>query len=512
MNQGEFHHFAGGTGRTSQFSPHFLACLAKTVNRQRPIHLNTPDASGKRGVPAGYTYLFQLVGHDLTQTSNAPQGGADDPIWPVNLRRIGLELETVFGGGPIGCPMAYQVKGERNTRERTELLRVGEFRATGKKSHTIKDGDFARAYYGGAPKGNHGCPVLDEALIPDVRNDDNVILAQLTVKFHKLYNRLAETALEKLPGDAAKAGNIARVATVQIYRRIIRDDLLEKILHPAIYERGEAFAKLKNHGIEHGSVALEFAFGACRIAHSMVRGKYVLNDELAPISLTKLLDHSSQGNPMLTPIRDDWEVDWDLFFLKTDAAAPDNFNWAQRFGLELARGMLTPTAGMSPDFEGGPKAGTDGTLFRDLLRERSGALMSVNDLLTKIDTFPGDLKGLVQAEMKKLDVQDVMKIALEGILQDGEGPQIMQADPERVLYSDPPLTLYLLCEAQVLGDEGRTIGPLGSFIIAHEMRRVFGSEGSNPIEKAAAKLEQITFNATINSMPMMMMMMMMRFI
>src|SRR5262249_46994869 len=108
-------------------------------------------------IPAGYTYLAQFVIHDSVHSL------ADPPdikklIRPRNGRSGRLVLDTIYGKGPgVGA-------GGRE----------GDARP-------IRDLPRSSCPYSGKP-------AYSDVLIADSRNDDNVIIAQLTVLFHLLHN------------------------------------------------------------------------------------------------------------------------------------------------------------------------------------------------------------------------------------------------------------------------------------------------------------------------------------
>ena len=61
-------------------------------------------------IPAGYTYLLQLVAHDLVQTS-FPLSVLENTATGVrNDRAYRLKLDTIYGGGPEVCPFAYEAR------------------------------------------------------------------------------------------------------------------------------------------------------------------------------------------------------------------------------------------------------------------------------------------------------------------------------------------------------------------------------------------------------------------
>jgi hypothetical protein len=77
-----------------------------------------------------------------------------------------------------------------------------------------------------------------DPLIADQRNDAHAIISQLTVLFHDLHNRIVGAL--RAPGtrpderDARARFLCARAAVAAIYRRIVRDDLLPRLVLPAV--------------------------------------------------------------------------------------------------------------------------------------------------------------------------------------------------------------------------------------------------------------------------------------
>jgi len=146
-----YHHFLGiptegafsGYGSRSKSDPNgtlqILFRLARVISLRRlkkdnvSVWENSARPGKKGGIPAGYTYLLQLAAHDLVHTSTPIVGlsGADRPV--RNLRRIGLDLETLFGGGPTVCPFAYErVTSKTTPAEPVRFSQKPKLGATGK--------------------------------------------------------------------------------------------------------------------------------------------------------------------------------------------------------------------------------------------------------------------------------------------------------------------------------------------------------------------------------------------
>src|SRR5689334_18983122 len=78
-------------------------------------------------IPSGYTYLLQLVAHDLVQTTVPFWAAAQLGLGSRNMRSSPLLLDTLYGGGPNTAPTAYRMMGYA-TADRTHL-RTGRFRS-----------------------------------------------------------------------------------------------------------------------------------------------------------------------------------------------------------------------------------------------------------------------------------------------------------------------------------------------------------------------------------------------
>jgi len=183
-----------------------------------------------------------------------------------------------------------------------------------------------------------------------------------------------------------EAEDAAQKILVRLFRRILRRDLLARILHPDIYKLYLNKEIRLDQPSEEGSTSLEFAFSAGRLGHAMVREKYRLNKRSGgSIPLLDVIKTSSRHNPKWLPIEHSDIIDWDLFFEPEQEKLPDAFNWALRFGPQLVGSMKTNIAAALPE---GNTDGFDGTVYRDLIREASGAMVPVRDLIGYTLTKP----------------------------------------------------------------------------------------------------------------------------
>jgi hypothetical protein len=231
-------------------------------------------------IPGGYTYLGQFVAHDFV-----PGRDTTRKVLPR------LNLDSVYG-----------LRGE---------------------SALDSNGRFSLG-----PRDAEGC-VVDlyrrngKAQIPEARNDDNVIVAQLHLMFQKIHNELV-ARLEPAMGGNPLITDAARKINVYLYQRLLIDDYLPRILAPAVTD----FLLFQNERIllngQLKFVPREFSHAAFRFGHSMVRQIYTLRG--GSFSLDQLL---RRGRPIPAHMA----LDWDAMF---GASGP---NLANAIDTELTSGL-----------------------------------------------------------------------------------------------------------------------------------------------------------------------------
>lgn len=429
-------------------------------------------------IPSGYTYFFQLVAHDLVNSTAFLSLSEGRLATIANTRSTPLRLETVYADGPAARPELYERKTEMSRFH--PLLRVGPLREDGNlaiggtPTMRCERLDIARGIcpFSNAPRATG----LPEAIIGDVRNDDHPLLSQLVVLFHYVHNSIlddfAANPAHPLAGSPFDADHLnylcARTATTLIYRRIIRHDLLRRLLHPEVRAAYEANPDLVQDrtvaSAERWSAPFELTHSMMRAAHGMIRPSYQFNIR-APaeeFTLQNMLLQSSDDKPDQMPLQRKWAVDWSFFF----GAKPKNLSRRIRphFDQHLSAPQVFPA-------ENGDNV--PGLAYRDLL---SG-----------IDTGPWSLEGLV----KRLRPTHGALLALSPFFADPpsagsvggwEAPfaawlhAVPTSRPDdrftnadiASLSKDPPLGVFVAFEA--LRDPasccGRRLGVLGSIVLA----------------------------------------------
>ena len=238
---------------------------------------NNPDSGVVRadgtglagGLSAGMTFVGQFLDHDMTFDTTSRLGVPTRPERSPNGRTPSFDLDTVYGGGPTVSPQLY------DPRDRSKF----------------------RVEFGGAFEDL--CRDADSrtAIIPDPRNDENLMIAGLQASFLLFHNRVvdmlradgddqrlaredAERSGEGDFSDSDRDRSVfeeARRIVTWHYQWIIVNEFLPAIiggqLVQDILSRGRRF-----YTPEAGeqSIPVEFQI-AYRFGHSLVRPSYRAN-------------------------------------------------------------------------------------------------------------------------------------------------------------------------------------------------------------------------------------------
>lgn len=443
---------------------------------QRMLRDQTGDSDENHRIPAGYTYLAQLVAHDSVHSLAPLPDIAGRALTRRNGRDARLLLDTLYGAGPEAEPHAYAITGKSwDGRSRLRLGTIREAQRSGSpKLGTTRD--LART----------GCPYSDDrdvfpvpnkqqsgapdVLITDPRNDDNVIISQLSVLFMLLHNQLCMAVEDRdgKPLDARRFSDVRRVVTL-VYRRILFEDLLPRLLHPTVlraYRKKNRLSEFADNGSDW-RMPIEFSHGAFRFGHAMVRGTYEINDDLPTQGLIQIVRRNSAMRPKNMPLTHDWLVDWSfLFETGKDHELPSR-KLAPLFSEEFVRGYLFPVT--KQDDSTHKPGDRDGLVYRDLVRGADAGLRSVRSLLDRLDPELRDLSPLVQrGRLAKRKIASWLRRRSDG--------DRHAAGYVRNIAGDPPLLFFLLLEAAETEvttgraadrrAKGECLGPVGSALLA----------------------------------------------
>src|SRR5437899_9104037 len=249
-----------------------LEALAKQMVEREPKPGEDDTAGDNPDIPAGFTYLGQFVDHDLTFDPTSRLERDNDPDALVDFRTPRFDLDSIYGRGPDAQPFLYEP-------DSLHFL-IGH--------NAANEDDIPRNANG-------------RAFLGDSRNDENLIVSQLTLGFLKYHNRVVD-AVAHVPEDMRfdEARRIVRwhfqwTVIHDLLVRLVGREVIRDILRPDTFaiptEQGTKTAKTLRvdlrffHWHNRVFMPVEFSVGAYRFGHSMVRGEYELNDAVQDIPI-----------------------------------------------------------------------------------------------------------------------------------------------------------------------------------------------------------------------------------
>jgi hypothetical protein len=275
-----------------------LTALADVVMADQEAEV-TPegevDDEENADIDAGYTYVGQLIDHDLTLDDRPNDLTTPvDPRTLANSRTPAFDLDSVYGAGPAGSPQLYAADGAR--------LRLGA-PLTG----TPNDPGSVDL-----PRGAGG-----QALTGDPRDDENRIVAGLhtiVLRFHDEWvDRLAR---EHPSWPSSRLFAEARREVLWHYQWAVITDFLPTVIGrpalSAVFPRGVGAPRLSFYRPCRTGMPVEFSVAAYRFGHSMVRPIYRLNAGMGDRLPVFSLDGNDVGG--FRPSPSDFSVDWRFFF------------------------------------------------------------------------------------------------------------------------------------------------------------------------------------------------------
>jgi hypothetical protein len=435
------------------------------------------DDEENSGIPAGYTYFGQFIDHDITFDPASLQQQINDPDAMVDFRTPRLDLDSVYGRGPADQPYMYLTNG---------MFRLGRDLKEGNKATRSKDlPRFTDTVNGGPAR----------ALIGDKRNDENVIISQIHAAFLQLHNRFMEHfGLSFNEAQALTRWHYQFVVINDFLVRVCGADIVDKILphrkNPsAAPEENKARLRFFNWK-SSPFMPLEFAVGAYRFGHSMVRPIYRLNTELKGPDGAAGDDERDRGIAgrlfVFAGVQErglngfgefpaKWAIDWSLFF---DIKGSGNKTGTERVqpAYKIDTSLVNPL-GFLPEFSEPPKKENGTVTTSDLQsvpRPGEQANLAVRNLLRGLmREMPSGQRIARAMGLQPVDDAD-LKIG-KAILADFEKyKSITNIDPS--FKNNAPLWFYILAEAHyewrkkaVDDAHPMTLGPVGGTIVAETL-------------------------------------------
>ena len=201
---------------------------------------------------AGATFMGQFMDHDMTFDLSSRLGVPTDPSSSANTRTPALDLDSVYGGGPLEDPELYIVESPRRHPTKLKVESGGLFEDV--------------------PRNGTG-----QAIVADPRNDENMILSGLQAAFLKFHNRAVDVVTAEDPRESLdEVFRRARRLTTWHYQWIIVHEFLARFVGPEllanILQNGRRFYRP-----EVVQIPVEFQGAAYRFGHSLVRPSYRAN-------------------------------------------------------------------------------------------------------------------------------------------------------------------------------------------------------------------------------------------
>lgn len=317
-------------------------------------------------------------------------------------------------------------------------------------------------------------------------------MSQMTVLFISLHNvierLLPPLGLNEAPETGYRRFLCARFIVTLIYRNIVANDLLPRILDPQVNVAYRENPELKLHA---GAIPSEFFAGVFRFGHAMVRHEYTTNSTFDEQPLHKALSQSTHTNYAELPVSRQWAVDWDFFFGNRDGV-----NLSRRIGPFYSHGLMSM----------GPKA-----LVAQTEIDVRG--LPARDFLTSTYTGLWSVPALFKEIRSKLREPD---IALPDLLPDfsiwsealetwfGSEQGVSHAGGETVMVSrlpslknDPPLAFFVLFEAAHDFDE--TGQPMAA--VPHGNKLFFPGQGGRRLGRFGSILVADAFYSALRHQP-----------
>jgi hypothetical protein len=227
---------------------------AKDPLQEGPVRLITnPELSPNNrdnivtNMTAGTTFVGQFLDHDITFDASSPLGVPTAPESSTNSRTPALDLDSVYGGGPVTSPQLYQ-----SDRIKLRIESGGRFEDV--------------------PRNANGT-----AIIGDPRNDENAIISGLQCAFILAHNRAVDLVASQGVPITQRFAAARRLITWH-WQWIILHEFLPQVVGQTMVNNIMSGGR-RWYRPEPGPafIPVEFQGAAYRFGHSLVRPSYRLN-------------------------------------------------------------------------------------------------------------------------------------------------------------------------------------------------------------------------------------------
>ena len=402
------------------------AALGRSTDRLQDKLPSTPTAET---IPAGTTYLIQLLAHDIVRSVRSKPG---DQLSLSNAMEKPITLQCIYGLGPEVAPYLFAPKSDG-------------------LSIKFALGQLEGEVYPAASDLNRDrhAKLLPQksALIADRRNDSNSFISQLTVLWAKFHNHVADEIqsgfhpfFEEEERDpqlsAAQRFRMVRYVTQRSWLNVIENDIMAKILDddPAPY-RGS---------LDGDQVNVELSHAVMRAFHALPLSNYKLQKTGLPVSLKV-----ATGTGLAIPHRlkyPEWAIDRSQFF---------------DCGQTLAQNRTKFTLGGNSSLTSKLGGETVPVGALDYLREEEMGVATV----AKLEKLYGNyFLPQLTSGLRKGTVDILLQ-------RHGVDPAVADT-----VAQAPPVSLFLQIESHLKND-GHRLGPVGSALFAGPVRQLMGFAG-----------------------------------
>lgn len=447
--------------RFSRLGPKAVRQLGEPGRRKlaQAMTIDADQAPRDSDIPSGYTYLGQFLDHDLTFDRSALKDNATVPVADlIQGRSPSLDLDSLYGLGPALTPEFYAADGVH--------LKTGA---------TVK-ADFPTDGIANKPHAGFDLPrrTNRKALIPDVRNDENLAVGQTHNAFIRFHNRVVDT----LKADGVPPADLftkARETVVRHYQWMIRTDFLPRIVKPQlvtdVFTNGRKVFEVAPVPGDAPTMPVEFSVAAYRLGHSMVRSFYnwnhVFDDGGGSLDLLFTFSGTSGDLGGDAKLPSNWIADFRRLYDFTEAGRNDlrpivggqnKMNFARRIDT-----LLTDFLAFLPDGSIGgpdPKAIRHNLAFRNLTRGHMLKLATGQQMVALMRARGVTLTALTAKQ----------------IIDGNKGAKLSALNPaqRQRVATDTPLWFYTLREAEF--NAGRLAAVGGRLVAETFHRAIEGSE------------------------------------
>ena len=256
-----------------------VVALGQAASRMDATLPVTDETLENRRIPAGFAILGQFIAHDIT-ADRSLLASSESVEALRNARAPRLNLECLYGDGPVGSPFLY------DKRDPDKLLLAAD--AVGEPLEDL-------------PRNSQGT-----ALVGDPRNDVHLLISQLHLAFLKFHNRTVDWVRGRGMTDDDVFDEARRLARWH-YEWIVSHEFLALTVGEDLLADVETNGRRFYEPGERPAIPVEFADAAYRFGHSQITPTYRLNDSSGEMTIFP----DCLGGKPVSPER---AIDWSWFF------------------------------------------------------------------------------------------------------------------------------------------------------------------------------------------------------